>query len=83
MKRFFEVGKTPAINAVQGYIQALGERGALLVPDPKLATTHFLGLVDEAVLWARVMGDAKSLTRAETKKVVEGAVSVFLNTYRA
>lgn len=83
MKRFFEVGKTPAINAVQGYIQALGERGALLVPDSKLATTQFLGLVDEAVLWARVMGDAKSLTRAETKKVVEGAVSVFLNTYRA
>lgn len=81
-KRFFEVGKTPAVNAVRNYIAELGKRGALSIPDSKLAATQFLGMVDEAVLWGRVMGDPRAPSAAEMKKVVDEAVAIFLTYYR-
>jgi TetR/AcrR family transcriptional regulator of autoinduction and epiphytic fitness len=83
IKRFFEVGKTPAVNAVRNYIAELGRRGVLNVSDPVLAATQFLGMIDESVLWVRVMGDERQLTRAQVDKVVEQAVLIFLGHYRA
>jgi len=81
MTSFFEVGKTPAVTAVTNYIGELGRRGILSITDQHLAARHFLGLVDETVLWMRVMGDSKSLTEAETRDVVEQAVAIFVGHY--
>jgi AcrR family transcriptional regulator len=83
MKSFFEVGKTPAVAAVTGYITQLGRRGALRILDPDMAARHFLGLVDETVLWMRVMGDEASLPDEQVRDVVEQAVTIFLCHYRA
>ncbi|WBO20756.1 TetR/AcrR family transcriptional regulator [Sphingomonas abietis] len=83
MQSFFEVGKTPAVRAVTEYITTLGDRGALTIDDPDLAARHFLGLVDETVLWMRVMGSSASLTTSEIERVVERAVSIFLGHYQA
>lgn len=79
---FFDVGKTQAMTAVHDYIGALAGRGLLEVEDTDLAAQQFLGLVDEPVLWARVMGDASSLSEQEVQAIVTGAVSVFLARYR-
>ena len=83
MHSFFEVGKTPAVTAVTNYIGELGRRGILSIADQHMAARHFLGLVDETVLWMRVMGNAKSLTEAETRDVVEQAVAIFIGHYTA
>lgn len=83
MHSFFEVGKTPAVTAVTNYIAELGRRGILSISDQHMAARHFLGLVDETVLWMRVMGDSKSLTEAETHEVVEQAVAIFIGHYAA
>lgn len=80
-RKFFEVGKTPAVSAVRNYIAELGRRGILQLNDPHLAATQFLGMIDESVLWIRVMGDERRLTTAQTEAVVEQAVEVFLTYY--
>lgn len=81
-KKFFEVGKTPAVSAVRNYIAELGKRGTLDIRDAALASTQFLGMIDESVLWVRVMGDDRALTPAQTDEVVEQAVQIFLGHYR-
>jgi TetR/AcrR family transcriptional regulator, regulator of autoinduction and epiphytic fitness len=82
-RSFFEVGKTPAVSAVRNYIAELGRRGIIKVGNAELASRQFLGLIDESVLWVRVMGDERELTPAETAEVVEQAVAIFLGHYRA
>jgi AcrR family transcriptional regulator len=81
-RRFFEVGKTPAVSAVRNYIAELGNRGTLAITDAHLASNQFLGMIDESVLWVRVMGDERQLTRAQTDDVVHQAVAIFLGHYR-
>ena len=81
-RRFFEVGKTPAVTAVREYIAELGRRGILDVQDASLASQQFLGMIDETVLWVRVMGDPKVLTPAQTDDIVEQAVAIFLRFYQ-
>jgi hypothetical protein len=81
-RRFFEVGKTPAVTAVREYIAELGRRGVLEVEDAGLASQQFLGMIDETLLWVRVMGDPKVLTLEQTHEIVEQAVAIFLRFYR-
>ena len=81
-QRFFEVGKTPAVSAVRNYIAELGRRGTLAITDADLAAQQFLGMIDETVLWVRVMGDSAALTQAKRDLVVEQAVAIFLGFYR-
>jgi TetR/AcrR family transcriptional regulator of autoinduction and epiphytic fitness len=81
-KSFFEVGKTPAVSAVRNYIAELGRRGVLNINNAELASKQFLGLIDEPVLWGRVMGEEKKLTAAETEDIVRQAVTIFLGHYR-
>jgi len=82
MQSFFEIGKTPAVTAVTSYIAELGSRGVLDVPDAGLASRHFLGLVDETMLWVRVMGDERAPTQESIEETVEQAVIIFLGHYR-
>jgi TetR/AcrR family transcriptional regulator, regulator of autoinduction and epiphytic fitness len=83
MQSFSKVGKGPAVAAVTDYIAELGRRGALRVGDPELASQQFLGLIDEPIIWARVMGDDRALTKAKIKRIIEQAISIFLDHYRA
>jgi len=80
-KTFFEVGKTQAMTAVHDYIAELGRRGILRIADPVLASKQFLGLVDEPILWGRVMGDPQEISAAEIDAVVNGAVTIFLGHF--
>jgi TetR/AcrR family transcriptional regulator of autoinduction and epiphytic fitness len=82
-RSFFEVGKTPALSAVRNYIAELGRRGVLKITNAELSSRQFIGLIEETVLWVRVMGDEKQLTTQENEEVVEQAVAIFLGFYRA
>lgn len=81
MDSFFEVGKTPAVAAVTNYIAELGHRGSLSFAVPDLAARHFLGLIDETILWMRVMGENATLPPEQVTQVVEKAVVIFLGHY--
>jgi TetR/AcrR family transcriptional regulator, regulator of autoinduction and epiphytic fitness len=82
MRSFYDAGKTPAVGAIRNYIAELGKRGILEVEDPDLASEQFIGMIDESVLWVRVMGSDTELSSERITAVVEQAVEVFLGHYR-
>ncbi len=79
---FFAVGKTPAMGAVRAYLEVLTERGLLCIKDSELATRQFLGLIDEPLLWVRVVGKAEEVTPEWRRTVVDQAVGMFLGFHR-
>jgi AcrR family transcriptional regulator len=81
-KNFFDAGKAPAMRAVVGYLRALDSQGMLNIADPDLAARQFLGLVNEPLLWLRVVGIGEVPPKSERERVVADAVSMFLTYYR-
>ncbi|RQR33288.1 TetR/AcrR family transcriptional regulator [Burkholderia sp. Bp9142] len=79
---FFTHGKTPAMSAVRAYIEKQGELGVLSIRDGERAARQFLGLIDEPLLWIRVLGREEKFTRAERQDVIDEAVDIFLGHYR-
>jgi hypothetical protein len=80
-QRFSEAGKAPAMRAVTGYLAEVAQRGALAIDDVDLAARQFLGLVNEPLLWHRVIGLDEDASKAKRERVVECAVAVFLSYY--
>lgn len=80
-KTFFEKGKAPAMNAVADYLAALAKRKLVKVKNPTLAARQFLGLIDEPLLWVRVVGLEETHGAKERTIVVENAVDMFLGFY--
>jgi hypothetical protein len=54
----------------------------LQISDPELATHQFLGLINEPLLWHRVIGLGGTPKAADRKKTVESAVKLFISYYR-
>jgi AcrR family transcriptional regulator len=77
-ERFLEAGKAPAMRAVIGYVRKLTERRLLRVDDPELAAKQFMGMINEPLLWLRLLGVEPARGAQERKRVVEGAVGMFL-----
>jgi AcrR family transcriptional regulator len=82
IESFFKGGKAPALNAIVKYIRSFAKSGVLQVSDPELATHQFLGLINEPLLWHRVIGLSGTPKAADRKKTVESAVKLFINYYR-
>jgi len=80
-RNFFEAGKAPAMRALIGYLQQINENGTLTIPDAELAARQFLGLLNEPLLWLRVVGIGKPPSMAERKRVVEEAVMMMMARY--
>ncbi|MGI4796590.1 MAG: TetR/AcrR family transcriptional regulator [Janthinobacterium lividum] len=81
-RSFFDVGKTPAMKALTGYLDELARRGMLTIEDTELATRQFLGLIDEPLLWVRVVGQPEEVSLERRRLVVDQAVAMFLGHYR-
>lgn len=82
IESFFEHGKTPAMGAVRAYIENQAEIGALDVINGERAARQFLGLIDEPLLWIRVLGRDEKFSRTERQAVIDEAVDIFLGHYR-
>ncbi len=78
---FFAAGKTPAMSAIRTYLEELSRRGVLRIGDAELATRQFLGLIDEPLLWIRIVGRPEETSVEHRRTVVEQAVSMFLGHY--
>jgi len=78
---FFDNGKTPAMSAVRAYIEKQGELGKLNIIDSERATRQFLGLIDEPLLWIRVIGRNEVFSPTERQAVIDEAVNIFLGHY--
>ncbi|MDC7259633.1 MULTISPECIES: TetR/AcrR family transcriptional regulator [unclassified Shinella] len=80
-ENFVRLGKMPALRALIDYISALKDRGLIKVEDPDLAARQFVGLVNEPLLWYRVIGVGGAPSKARRHQVVEEAVATFLARY--
>ncbi len=79
---FFEAGKAPALNAVAHYLEAMSAKGLRKIDNPQRAARQFLGLINEPLLWARVIGVEDVPPQKERFEVVDEAVQCFLSHYR-
>lgn len=80
-RTFLEQGKAPAMAAVADYLAALSARQLVTLRDPQLAARQFLGLIDEPLLWVRVVGMQEQYEPAQRRQIVEDAVEMFLGFY--
>lgn len=81
-QRFMAAGKEPAMKALVAYLEACAHRGTLTFSDAARAAKQFLGLINEPLLWLRVVGaEERAPSAAVRKRVVQEAVSVFLSAY--
>ena len=81
-KSFFSSGRDPARLAVVQFLRKLHDADTLGILDPELAAAQFIGLINESILWPRVVGGGKSLSKGRRRHVVEQAVQTFLCRYR-
>jgi TetR/AcrR family transcriptional regulator, regulator of autoinduction and epiphytic fitness len=79
---FYRLGKGPILDAFVSRLDALVERGLLDCPDTRLAARQFMGLVQEFLVWPRVMAFTEEIAaQPEADVVIEEAIRVFLARY--
>lgn len=81
-ERFFEAGKAPALNAVAEYLSGMSGKGLRKISDPHRAARQFLGLINEPLLWARVIGVESVPSKTARREAVAEAVKIFLSYYQ-
>jgi AcrR family transcriptional regulator len=79
---FFRVGRDPARHAVMQYLNALNGTAQWDVPDPELAAAQFVGLLNESLLWSRIIRDPKTLPKERRTRIVTEAVRTFTCRYK-
>ncbi len=77
----FDLGKEPFFELVRDYIDAEAASGRLVVPDSVRATTEFLGMISNFVLWPQLLLQEWSPTDQAIAETVESAVETFLARY--
>ena len=79
---FFRRDKKPIVAAFVERLDALVRDGALRCPDTYLAARQFMGLIQEFLVWPRVMAfDEESAAGPTPEVVIEQAVRMFLASY--
>ncbi|WP_261801674.1 TetR/AcrR family transcriptional regulator C-terminal domain-containing protein [Streptomyces sp. ISID311] len=81
-EEFYRVGKEPLTKTLAGCLQRLHETGGIDCPSPELAAHQFLGLVQEFIIWPKVMAigpDVMSIPPFDV--VVEEGIAMFLSRY--
>ncbi|MFH8761889.1 TetR/AcrR family transcriptional regulator [Streptomyces althioticus] len=79
---FHRLGKGPVVAAFTGRLDALVRAGRLRCPDTGLAARQFMGLVQEFLVWPRVMAFTEETAGGPGPDVViDEAVRTFLARY--
>ncbi len=80
-RQFYDSGPALVEQALGGYFDLAGERGELDIPDRRLAANQFAELC-KAELFPRVtFGVQSTFSQAETDRIIDGAVDMFLARY--
>ncbi|MBA8815563.1 AcrR family transcriptional regulator [Microbacterium halimionae] len=77
----FDLGKEPFFELVRDYVESEATGGRLRVPDGVRATTEFLGMISNFVLWPQLLLQEWSPTDRAIAETVESAVETFLARY--
>lgn len=79
---FYRLGKSPVVAAFAGRLDDLVRSGRLHCPDTYLAARQFMGLIQEFLVWPRVMAfEEETNSQPAAEVVIEEAVLSFLARY--
>lgn len=77
----FSQGKMPYFASVSAYLVAEDEAGTATIADPELATTQFLGMISNVLLWPRLVLPGWSVSAERAGEVVDEAVRTMTARY--
>jgi TetR/AcrR family transcriptional repressor of mexJK operon len=80
-QEFYRHGPLKVRATMVSYFRQAVERGELEIPDLELAADKFAELCKADMFPRMIMGVCKDFTEDETKRVVDGAVDLFLARY--
>ena len=81
-EEFYRAGKEPIQKAFTGALALMTERGLIRCASPELAARQFMGLIQEFIIWPRVMAIDEAVAGLPSSElVIEEAVSTFLARY--
>lgn len=80
---FYRLGKRPVLDAFIHQLERMHAAGAIDCPHPAIAAQQFLGLIQEFVIWPKVMAipSADLAHLPPVKTVVDEALAMFLARY--
>lgn len=78
----FDLGKMPFFESVQRYLTAEHDTGTARIKDPVMATTRFMGMISNYILWPRLLVVGWDPTTAEVDAAVDDAVTTMCARYR-
>ena len=79
---FYRCGKEPIVKGFAAALAAMARQRMILCAQPELAAHQFMGLVQEFVIWPRVMAIGKGLADLpDNDLVIEEAIAMFLSRY--
>jgi TetR/AcrR family transcriptional regulator, regulator of autoinduction and epiphytic fitness len=82
-QQLYERGKAPYLQRVEDFLRAAVSVGALKIPDVKLATRQFLGMINDVVFWPHMLVMELPDSDAESQRVVRGAAKALCAAYRS
>lgn len=82
-RELYEKGKLPYLERLEDYVRAEIAAGTMKVEDVDLAIRQFLGMINDVVFWPHMLVMDIDEPEDRAQKVVEAAVDVILNSYRA
>ncbi len=81
-QEFYRLGKQPLLRAFVGCIEKMIADGQLSCPHPELAAHQFLGLIQEFIIWPKVMAIGPAIQDMPPDKVIiDEAIRMFLGRY--
>ncbi len=80
---FYAAGPARAVRHMSDRLAALTRAGRLRVPDPDFAAEQFFALCQTKICLRRMLRLQQPPDEAAVTRVVDAAVTMFLNTYRA
>jgi TetR/AcrR family transcriptional regulator, regulator of autoinduction and epiphytic fitness len=79
---FYRCGKEPILKGFAAALATMARQGMIRCTHPELAAHQFMGLVQEFVVWPRVMAIGKGLADLpDNNVVIDEAVAMFLSRY--
>ena len=80
-KLFYNRGKKPMIASVHQFLNQMTANNVLEIENIELAAKQFFGMINEPLLWMRLVDGTNKFTPEQQKEIVVSAVSSFFKAY--
>ena len=81
-KLFYSKGKKPMIDSVHQFLNQMTQAGVMEIENIELAGIQFFGMINEPLLWMRLIDGTHEITAEQQKEVVRSAVNTFFKAHK-